>query len=66
MKLVTDIQNIAIIGNGLMAQGIAQVFTRSGKTVKLVGRNPDSLNRAMQTIRTNFDAFVDRKHTTRE
>ena len=66
MKPATDIRNIAIIGNGLMAQGIAQVFARSRKSVKLIGRNPDSLDRAMQTIRTNFDAFVDRDHTTRE
>lgn len=66
MKPVAEIQNIAIIGNGLMGQGIAQVFARSGKTVNLIGRNPDSLKRATQTISTNFDAFVDRKHTTRE
>jgi len=66
MKPVAEIQSIAIIGNGLMGQGIAQVFARSGKTVKLIGRNPDSLKKAMQTIGTNFDAFVDRKHTTRE
>lgn len=66
MKLVAEIQNIAIIGNGLMGQGIAQVFARSGKTVKLIGRNSDSLSKAMQTIGTNFDAFVERKHTTRE
>ena len=66
MKPITDIQNIAIIGNGLMGQGIAQVFARSGKTVVLIGRNTDSLEQALQTIRANFDAFVDRKHTTRE
>ena len=66
MKPITDIQNIAIIGNGLMGQGIAQVFARSGKTVMLIGRNTDSLEQALQTIRANFDAFVDRKHTTRE
>ena len=66
MKPVAETQIIAIIGNGLMGQGIAQVFARSGKTVKLIGRNPNSLERAMQTIGTNFDAFVDRKHTTRE
>jgi 3-hydroxybutyryl-CoA dehydrogenase len=66
MKPVAEIQIIAIIGNGLMGQGIAQVFARSGKTVKLIGRNPNSLERAMQAISTNFDAFVDRNHTTRE
>ncbi|MCP4981495.1 MAG: hypothetical protein GY935_13485 [Gammaproteobacteria bacterium] len=61
MKPVVESENVAIIGNGLMEQGIAQVFARFGKTVKLIGRNPDSQQRAMQAIGTNFDAFVDKK-----
>ena len=66
MKPVDKIHSTAIIGNGLMAQGIAQVFARAGKAVTLIGRNPDSLNRAMETIRGNFTAFVDRGHTTKD
>ena len=66
MKPVEDIQLTAIVGNGLMGQGIAQVLARSGKFVRLIGRNSDSLSRAMDTINTNFAAFVDRKYTTQD
>ncbi|SLN13190.1 putative 3-hydroxybutyryl-CoA dehydrogenase [Roseovarius albus] len=66
MKPVEETHSTAVVGNGLMGQGISQVLARSGKTVKLIGRNPDSLNRAMETIRSNFAAFVARKHTTQE
>lgn len=66
MKPVEEVNQTAIIGNGLMGQGIAQVLARADKSVTLIGRNPDSLSRAMETIRTNFAAFVDRKLTTQE
>lgn len=43
-----------------MGQGISQVFARSRKEVLLIGRNPDSLAGAVQTIARNFQAFADR------
>ncbi len=55
-----DVSHIAIIGNGLMGQGIAQVFARAGKSVCLIGRNDDSLARAKASIESNFGAFVER------
>lgn len=60
MKSVENVSAVAIIGNGLMGQGISQVFARAGKSVRLIGRNPDSLSRAMATIGKNFAAFVER------
>jgi len=60
MKPAGTIETVAIIGNGLMGQGISQVFARAGKRVTLIGRNPASLERALGTIRGNFDAFVQR------
>ncbi len=60
------VKSVAIIGNGLMGQGIAQVFARAGKAVKLIGRNPDSLARALTAIKGNFDQFVDRGLTDGE
>lgn len=60
-----EIQSVAIIGNGLMGQGISQVFARAGKGVWLIGRNPASLARAMGTIRANFEAFIERDLTSR-
>ena len=60
MKPADQIASVAIIGNGLMGQGISQVFARAGKRVTLIGRNPASLERALGAIRGNFNAFVDR------
>lgn len=55
------VTSVAIIGNGLMGQGISQVFARAGKSVCLIGRNPDSLARAMTAIKINFEQFVARE-----
>ena len=63
-KLVDHVTSVAIIGNGLMGQGIAQVFARAGKSVTLIGRNPASLEKAMAAVRRNIDAFVARDLTT--
>ena len=35
MKPADQIESVAIIGNGLMGQGIAQVFARAGKRVMI-------------------------------
>ena len=64
MKPAGAISSVAVVGNGLMGQGIAQVFARAGKDVRLIGRNDASLDRAMAAIRRNFDAFVERGLTS--
>jgi 3-hydroxybutyryl-CoA dehydrogenase len=60
------IGTVAIVGNGLMGQGISQVFARAGRDVRLIGRNPNSLAKAMTVIEGNFDAFVTRDLMSRE
>jgi 3-hydroxybutyryl-CoA dehydrogenase len=55
-----DVTKTAIIGNGLMGQGIAQVFARAGREVCLIGRSEESLGRAMTAIAGNTAAFVER------
>ncbi len=55
-----DVTKVAIIGNGLMGQGIAQVFARAGKEVCLIGRSTESLARATLVIGNNVQAFVER------
>lgn len=60
MKPPHEVARVAVIGNGLMGQGIAQVFARAGRRVTLIGRNPASLEKAMTTIRGNVAAFVAR------
>src|SRR5689334_3403059 len=64
MKPASGIDSVAIIGNGLMGQGISQVFARKGKRVTLIGRNAASLERALGAIRGNFEAFVARGLTS--
>jgi 3-hydroxybutyryl-CoA dehydrogenase len=64
MKPASEIGSVAIIGNGLMGQGISQVFARAGKRVTLIGRNAASLQKALGTIRGNFEAFVARGLTS--
>ena len=64
MMPANAVKSVAVIGNGLMGQGISQVFARAGKTVHLIGRNPASLDKAMAAINTNFGAFVGRGLTT--
>ncbi len=66
MKNIAETQTVAIIGNGLMGQGIAQVFARSGKKVMLIGRSTESLNKALQVVARNFEAFIERKLATRK
>jgi 3-hydroxybutyryl-CoA dehydrogenase len=65
MKPANEIISVAVIGNGLMGQGISQVFVRAGKQVRLIGRNSESLNKAMAAIRRNIDAFVERGLTSK-
>lgn len=60
MKPAASVKSVAVIGNGLMGQGISQVFARAGINVSLIGRNADSLERAMSAIKGNFDQFVTR------
>lgn len=66
MKPADAIASVAIVGNGLMGQGISQVFARAGRIVRLIGRNPESLAKAVAVIRRNFDVFVERGLTTSE
>ncbi len=66
MKAIAEVTRVAIIGNGLMGQGISQVFARAGKRVSLIGRNSDSLVRAQGVIGQNVEAFVARGLTSRE
>jgi len=64
MTPADQIARVAIIGNGLMGQGISQVFARAGKRVTLIGRSDESLKRALAAISGNFTAFVQRGLTS--
>ena len=49
---------VAVIGNGLIGHGVAQVFATAGHDVRLIGRSGESLDRALGRIRESLDRFV--------
>jgi 3-hydroxybutyryl-CoA dehydrogenase len=50
---------IAVIGNGVIGHGIAEIFAKGGWEVCLIGRSPDSLSKAIDRIRSSLDEFVE-------
>jgi 3-hydroxybutyryl-CoA dehydrogenase len=60
------IQNIAVIGAGIMGHGIAQVFANKGFSVNLYDLNQDLLDRALAGIAENLRTLVEMGMETRE
>jgi len=50
--------NMAVIGNGVIGHGVAEVFAKAGWKVSLIGRSQDSLAQALVRIRASLDEFV--------
>jgi 3-hydroxybutyryl-CoA dehydrogenase len=48
----------AVIGNGVIGHGIAEVLAKSGWTVHLIGRSEASLARSQELIRLSLAEFV--------
>jgi 3-hydroxybutyryl-CoA dehydrogenase len=51
---------VAVVGNGIMGHGIAEVFATAGHDVVLIGRNAESLELALAKIAASVDEFVAR------
>ncbi|MFO0994893.1 MAG: 3-hydroxyacyl-CoA dehydrogenase family protein [Hyphomicrobiales bacterium] len=49
---------VAVIGNGIIGHGVAQIFAMAGKHVVLIGRSADSLGRARQKVADSLAEFV--------
>ncbi len=49
---------IAVVGNGLIGHGVAQVFAMSGRNVLLIGRSESSLAKARERIRDSLEQFA--------
>jgi len=47
MATPTSLAPVAVIGNGLIGHGVARVFAAAGVSVRLVGRDRASLDRAL-------------------
>jgi 3-hydroxybutyryl-CoA dehydrogenase len=50
--------SMAVIGNGVIGHGVAEVFAKAGWTVRLIGRSEASLAQALARIRASLDEFV--------
>lgn len=51
-------ERIAVIGNGIIGHGVAQVFASAGHPVTMIGRSQSSLDQALQKIRASLADFV--------
>jgi 3-hydroxybutyryl-CoA dehydrogenase len=52
------LHTLAVVGNGIIGHGIAQVFASSGSEVVMIGRDPASLARATARIAASLGEFV--------
>ena len=57
MATPATLRAVAVIGNGLIGHGVAQVFAAAGTPVRLVGRREASLASALERIRASLARF---------
>jgi 3-hydroxybutyryl-CoA dehydrogenase len=57
---MVEIQNIAVIGAGLMGHGLAQIFASSGYPVRLMDIEQERLDKAIENIRSNLTLMAER------
>lgn len=58
MTTPAEIHTVAIIGNGIIGHGLAQVFAVAQYSVRMIGRNPSSLAQAREKIKASLSQFV--------
>ncbi len=61
-----EIKSIAVIGSGTMGNGIAHVFAQYGYKVYLIDINNTILDKAINTISSNFDRMIKKGIITEE
>jgi len=65
MALPAALHKVAVVGNGIIGHGVAQVFATAGKEVTLIGRSEASLANAISNIRDGLALFADNGLITR-
>ena len=53
-----SLKTVAIIGNGIIGHGMAQIFASAGRDVVMIGRNKASLARARRRIEASLGDFA--------
>jgi 3-hydroxybutyryl-CoA dehydrogenase len=59
MPVPRSLDTVAVIGNGIIGHGVAQVFAMAGKRVRMIGRSAESLKRAKGRIAEGLALFRD-------
>ena len=57
---MAKIENIAVIGAGLMGHGLAQIFAVHGHPVKLMDIKEELLEKAIENIRSNLTLIAEK------
>jgi 3-hydroxybutyryl-CoA dehydrogenase len=57
---MAQIENIAVIGAGLMGHGLAQIFALNGYPVRLMDVEQERLDKAIENIRSNLTLMAER------
>jgi 3-hydroxybutyryl-CoA dehydrogenase len=58
MNLPQQCSTVAVIGNGIIGHGVAQIFAMAGREVRLIGRAEPSLSAALRKIEANLKEFA--------
>jgi 3-hydroxybutyryl-CoA dehydrogenase len=58
MNVPRDCSTVAVIGNGIIGHGVAQIFAMAENRVLLIGRNGTSLSAARDKIRLSLEDFA--------
>jgi 3-hydroxybutyryl-CoA dehydrogenase len=56
-----SLTRVAIIGNGIIGHGMAQIFAAAGKNVTMIGRDKASLGKALKKIEASLGDFAAHK-----
>ena len=57
MTVPATLDTVAVVGNGLVGHGMAQIFATAGHRVVMIGRRAESLGVAMERIAKSLAAF---------
>ena len=58
MNVPPRFATVAVIGNGIIGHGVAQIFAMAGKQARMIGKSRESLAQAQHKIRASLDDFV--------
>lgn len=61
-----EMQNITVLGAGIMGHGAAQLFAQAGKKVRIQARRESSLENARELITNSLEIMVEKEMITQE